>query len=298
MATNSESASSFDEDPLADEESADGYGDDWDDFCEDPGKRIETACKEGLSDEVRALLRSGASMSESQREAALFAAAIEGQTQCIQLLLENEGFRFTVRESGGVALSLAARCEKIGTLKALLASADVKANQIVDPDGRTPLIEAVRLSEGEDDLVSSAMVEAVGLLARASDPNARDHDGWTALMHACKNGREGLLRTLLPHADPLLENVRRQSAIDIAVSREAWACADALAPASDPYRAERAFREGGPELMPGWAAWREAEKLREATQGSGSMERARLAEETKSEENQGQAVRRRSTKRV
>ncbi len=151
---------------------------------------------------------------------ALMAATAENRTEIIKVLLKAKANVNEKNVGGGTALSLAAARGKADTVQLLLdqgAGAPVINEAFVTAakNARTDVLRAL-LEKGVklNEVGSEALLEAAGstvvdvsdqdrndtvsfLLSRGVDVNAKDQEGWTALLLAADRDRASLVQTLV-----------------------------------------------------------------------------------------------------
>ena len=137
---------------------------------------------------VRDLLEKGGDVNEKDNEygwTALMAAALNGRTDVLQILLEKSSHVDAKDNFGWTSLIIASRSGHTDIVRALLdAGADVNAKTNTD---YTALMAAAK--QGHPDTVKL-------LLTRGADVNARDKFGWRAITLAQRNGYEDIVQIL------------------------------------------------------------------------------------------------------
>ncbi len=154
-------------------------------------------------------LRKSADGKQLQRE--LCDAAHKGWANVVTYLLER-GVSVDSRRNGRTALALAAQCGRDHTEVARIlldAGANPNASGVVDECGveSLPIVLAaggnVEGSQNGPNPLLTAIInrtkqdKALALLSKGANPNVRDGNGTTALMHALLNGRDEVFDALI-----------------------------------------------------------------------------------------------------
>ena len=156
------------------------------------------ASENGHSDIVHLLLHAKADPNIPELttgETALYAASANGHANIVDILLRlgaEPNLKSTSK--GETPLHVAATFNHVEVVKALLKSQLVDVNAPLSELQSTAL--HVAAIEGFNEIVML-------LLANNADPNVCDHNGATAIIHACENGHSEIVKLLLQaNADP------------------------------------------------------------------------------------------------
>ncbi len=213
----------------------------------DAGANIEKRCKhyectsliyaagQGHTNTVSLLIDAGADINalSGLGHTALISASKEGHTDIVKLLINagaDVNFRGSYRQDqprhrhcDDTALMTAAFFGKADIVKLLIENgADVNIYDRVSKD--TALMCAcdngyycVRGKRVEYEHKKTASARLI--LKAGADINARDVDGYTALMHACRNGQIDIVKFLISSgADPTIRDSNGNTAAEIALS--------------------------------------------------------------------------------
>ena len=168
------------------------------------------AWQEDHADVARLLLDRGADLGIRQASSgwtALTFAAVNGKERCLALFFERRA-KLDESAEDWKALMFAVQYRSRATARMLLAHG---ANpNVVDTDGRTPLMRAARNSDAE--LVSA-------LLAAGADAQLVDAEGQTALHHACAKANVANVRALrAAGAEPTARDGEGRTPRDVATA--------------------------------------------------------------------------------
>jgi Raf kinase inhibitor-like YbhB/YbcL family protein len=168
----------------------------------------------GYADAVRALLASRAEVNvkDTQGRTALMAGAASGDAAVVQALLDAGADPRAADAGGFTALTYAVAEGHVEVLDALqkrglkpgVTELTLAASGCHAPTVRTVLASGVNVNGAEGDTVpllaaaKGNCVEVVQLLLdRGANVNAKDHEGWTALIKASEGGFTDMVRLLL-----------------------------------------------------------------------------------------------------
>ena len=161
---------------------------------------LEAAAAEGDTETVKVLLAGGADVNAKEKRGmtALMLAAGDGHIETVEVLLTGGADINAKSKDGMTALMLAAGDGHIETVKVLLAGgADVDAKA---KDGMTALIRAAEFGHTETVKV---------LLAGGAEVNVKDKDGMTALIRAAEFGHTKTVKALMAGgADVEAKNIK------------------------------------------------------------------------------------------
>jgi len=175
---------------------------------------LHFACDAGHLKCAEALCAAGADvdLQDTDGMTPMHFAATHGHVHVIDMLIKSEGNPRTADAEGWTALTFAAnegQFEATQFLVNTLLQKGASLKEMVDKDGRTPLIEAAC---GGHIAVVKCLVE------KGFDINAQDHNGMTALMHACTECQVDVTRALVQlGADAAIVNNDEKAAQDIAL---------------------------------------------------------------------------------
>jgi ankyrin repeat protein len=174
----------------------------------------------GYVDPVRALLASKAdpNAKDNQARTALMAAVTNGDAAAVEALVASGADVNAADAGGGVVLTYAAAAgaaDAIELLQKRGAKATARDLMLAATNCSTPSVRVLLASGLKPDIVvdgSTPLLAAAGencvdtvafLLDRGADVNAKNGDGWTALIKAASGNFPGVARVLLAHgADP------------------------------------------------------------------------------------------------
>lgn len=197
---------------------------------------LREAARKGSAKSLRVLLSRGAGVASTDAEGwtTLMLATASRNVECVKLLLPLVGATRKSRD-GATALMIAVEAGWAEGAELLLAAIESvpggrnqwrQAATQRDDSGRTLLILAAK----------AASSECVRLLLSASDPNAMDIDGRTALMWAAEGVRAAAfecLKALLPAVDVGKRDKRGRTALHLAASGGRPEAVELLASLSD-----------------------------------------------------------------
>jgi ankyrin repeat protein len=177
-------------------------------------KDLFEAIRAGDSSRVAALVSADPSL-------AIFAAAIQGDTEAIEAALaSNRSLVSALSTDGWTPLHLAAFFGKLEAVRLLLnKGADVNARS-TNPMQNMPLHAA---AAGKHTAVAKL------LLDHGASPNARQHGGWTPLHAAAQNGDVEMAQALVAAgADVKTRADNNQNAVDLALIKAQQAMVEYL----------------------------------------------------------------------
>lgn len=151
----------------------------------------------------------------------LHMAALNGQREMANLLLNRGAARDIFDDAGDTPMHLAARQGHDGVVKLFIARGS-SINLPNERTGETPLMTASH---------DKALAAAAQLLAANADTDAQDKAGETALMKAAKNNQPGAVEALVRgFADIYMTDQRGCTAFDLAKEAKAGAACVVLYP--------------------------------------------------------------------
>ncbi|TFK19421.1 ankyrin, partial [Coprinopsis marcescibilis] len=130
---------------------------------------------------------------DADQKTALMLAVQEGHHNIVKVLLQAKGIDVRGADDDGrtaLAHSLRNPNGSTGAAEALLQILGININS-VDNSGTTILMLALCHQD------APSLIETISRLANASDINAKDAEGWTALMHAVSRGSREVLKMLV-----------------------------------------------------------------------------------------------------